>query len=509
MRGHFFLGRDLLFEFSPVLQRRGRVRLLLFALIALFLPMLPVRAQVINTISYEQTVTGSITKDTFRQVYSFTGKAGDVIDITLKVVNGTLDPLLILIDDQNTLLARDDDAGEGYSASVTNFQLPRTGGYFVIAARFGQERGLTTGTFSLNLSRVGVTGSPAGTFLRYGDNTVGEVTADQPEAVYGFTAKRGDLIKITLQRISGDLDPALILADASGNVVAVNDEDTSSTGTLDASISDLLILKTGNYLIVATRFGRQAGTTRGGFSLTLDRTPPESLGLTLEKPAFVDYGETKTSTIDSEIFLRTFRFEAKRGDVITVEAERTRGTLDPTLLLYDADKKALTAHDGGRRGQLARITAYTIPRDGFYVIAVSRYDGGKGFTAGDFRLLLIGRQGVTVGANGVLILSYGGAVTSTIDGSSYDQQYVFEGQAGDLVTIIMQPTSDTLLPYVILFDQNRRLLAQNDPNQPLAAQIQGYKLPAKGAYIIVASRHARAGGQSRGSYLLTLARERN
>jgi hypothetical protein len=483
------------------------VRFAIILIILLYL--VPIRAQVINTIAYEQTVTGTITRETFRQVYSFTGKAGDLIDITMKVTGGTLDPLLILTDDQNMLLARDDDAGEGYSAVISNFQLPRDGGYFISAARFGQERGLTIGTFSLTLSRVGVSGGVANTFLRYGDNVVGEITPEAPEAVYGFTAKRGDLIKITLQRISGDLDPALILADSAGNIVTVNDEDTSTVGTLDASITDFLIRKTDNYLIVATRFGREAGTTRGGFSLTLDRTPPELLGLTLDMPAFIDYGETLTGTINADTVIRTWRFEAKRGDVITVEAERTRGTLDPTLQLYDPDQKPLVDNDAGRRGQLARITAYTIPRDGFYVIAVSRYDGEKGFSTGDFRLLVIGRQGVTVGANGVLILNYGGAVTSTIDGSSFDQQYVFEGQAGDLVTIIMQPTSDTLLPYVILFDQNRRLLAQSDPNQPLAAQIQSYKLPAKGVYIIVASRHGRAGGQSRGSYLLTLARERN
>lgn len=459
-----------------------------------------------TTLSYDQTVTGQITRDVFRQVYTFVGRADDVINILLNTTGGSLDPILLVIDDQNTLIARDDDGGKGYNAAILSLQLPRDGTYFIIVSRFGQERGSTTGSYSLTLARVGLSASASGAALGYGDNVIGEIRADAPEQIYGFTAQRGDLIHISMQRISGDLDPFLILADAQGNVLTASDDDPASPGTLDAAITDWLIRKPGTYLIVATRFGREAGTSRGGFALTLDSIPMEAMGKSIERAILIDYGGAQSGTIDDDNLLHYYQFEAHKGDVITLDAERTRGNLDPTLTLYTGDFKPITAHDQGRRGQNARISAYTVPRDGTYIVVVARFNGPKGFTAGDYTLSLIGRQGVTVGAQGTLILNYGGAVNSSIDSATPNQEYVFQGKAGDLVTIRMEATSGDLLPSVVLSDAQRRVLAQDDPNDS-TAQILRFKLPASGTYVIIASRHGRVGGPSKGSYLLTLTRE--
>src|SRR5688500_16951123 len=76
-----------------------------------------IRAQQGNTIEYGQIVTGSIAQENFRIVYAFQGRAGDVVDATLKTTNGTLDPVLLFSDDQNNLLARDDDGAAGFDAS--------------------------------------------------------------------------------------------------------------------------------------------------------------------------------------------------------------------------------------------------------------------------------------------------------------------------------------------------------------------------------------------------------
>ncbi len=483
------------------------VRLLwLLVVCVLLFDYVPAKAQTSQTITYDQTVTGQITRDVFRQVYTFAGRADDVINIILNKTSGTLDPILLVIDDQNALIARNDDGGKGYNAAILSLQLPREGNYFIIASRFGQERGSTTGSYSLTLARVGLSASGTGAALSYGDNVIGEIRPDAPEQVYGFTAQRGDLIHISMQRISGDLDPFLILADSQGNVLSASDDDPASPGTLDAAITDWLVRKPGAYLIVATRFGREAGTSRGGFALTLERAPLDALGKSSDRAILIDYGSTQSGTVDDDHLLHYYQFEAHKGDVITLDAERTRGNFDPTLTLYTGDLKPITAHDAGQRGQSARITAYTVPRDGTYIVVVARYNGPKGFSAGDYTLSLIGRQGVTVGAQGALILTYGGAVTSSIDISEPNQEYLFQGKAGDLVTITMEVTSGDLLPSVLLFDAQRRVLMQDDPNGGTAT-IARFKLPATGTYVIIASRHGRAGGISKGGYLLTLARE--
>lgn len=346
----------------------------------------PARAQTGSGLKYGQTVTGRITSEEFRTVYTFRGNQGDIIDVLLKRTGGNLDPMLVLTDDQNTLIARDDDGAPGYDAALLSIQLKRDSLYFLIATRFGQDRGSTTGAFSVTLSRVGVI-SGSRTILRYGDSVVLELTDREFQYVYAFAGDRGDIIHITMQRVSGDLDSLLILADQDGNILMVNDEDPASPGTLDAAISDVRIKRTDTYLIVATRFGREAGTSRGSFSLSLNRLAPDELGKTPDKAVLIDYGGTAGGTINVDNIRRYYLIEAKKGDVITAEATRTRGNLDPALILYSGDlRQQLAVHDSGQRGRNARITAFTAPTSSTYLLVVSRFNGDKGITAGDYTL---------------------------------------------------------------------------------------------------------------------------
>src|SRR5579859_5737304 len=111
----------------------------------------PIHAQTIVTLNFDQPVNGQITHDMFRQIYSFAGRSADVITLTLAASSGTLDPLLILTDDQGALIARANGQGQPISAVIQAVSLPHDGTYFVIATRFGQERGITVGEYTLTL----------------------------------------------------------------------------------------------------------------------------------------------------------------------------------------------------------------------------------------------------------------------------------------------------------------------------------------------------------------------
>src|SRR5262249_46442340 len=425
-------------------------------------PLVRTAAQGNNEITYGQTVSGHISNDAFRIVYTFQGRKGDIIDATLIATDGTLDPELILADAQNNLIARDDDSGANLSAAILSQQLPGDGLYFLIATRFGQERGLTVGSFRLTLSHVGITASSDAP-LQYGDSIVGEISDAQFQHIYSFRATRGEIIKITMQRISGDLDSMLILADASGNVLLTDDEDPDSPGTLDAAIRNLRIEKTGNYVLVATRFGREAGESQGGFSLVLDRLPPESLGKVPEKAVLIDFGGTANGNIDADHLMFFYLIEAKKGDVLTIEAQRTKGNLDPILILYTADLKQLAENDSGVRGQNARITAFNVPADGKYILMVSRFNRDKGITAGSYALSVVGRSGVVVGAGGKLTLQYGGAVSAIIGSGNIEQHFSFTAAAGDVITITMDVTSGNLLPALLPFRPSGKQNAGDEP----------------------------------------------
>lgn len=466
----------------------------------------PIHAQTIVTLNLDQPVNGQITHDMFRQIYSFAGRSADVITLTLAASSGTLDPLLILTDDQGALIARANGQGEPISAVIQAVSLPHDGTYFVIATRFGQDRGITVGEYTLTLTHVGLSpnaNTTSVTPIRYGDSPIGQIDAGWQQ-LYAFSAQRGDLITITMQRISGDLDAYLILTDAQGRPLATNDDDPVSPGTLDAAIRDWLIHVTGDYQIIATRFGQATGASRGTFVLSLNRFPPDQMGQSAVHAFLLDYGTAVSGTIDTNAVMRYYQFEAHKGDIVALDMERIHGNLDPVLTLETPDGKTLATQNQGQRGQSAKLAPYTISKDGTYLIIVSRYNGTQGFTAGDFTLTLTGWQGVTVGANGDLILTYSSTVTSAIDSANPSQPYVFTGRARDVIAATMNATSGDLEPFLVLEDDQGHVLAIADPGTS-QAQIAGFKLPANSTYVLIATRHGRGGGATSGNYQLTLS----
>jgi hypothetical protein len=354
----------------------------------------PVRAQ--DRIAYGQTAQGQITRDSFRQIFAFQGREGDIIEATLTRTDGTLDPVLILTDAENTLIAINDDGAGSYNATIPALRLDRDGLYFLIATRFGQDRGNSIGRFSLSLARVGIAaseGRSGGTVLQYGDSVVNQIDAVSWQHLYAFSALRGDVIDVRMQRISGDLDPLLILADSQGTVLISSDDDPNSPGTLDAAIYGQRIQRTGNYVIIATRFGQEPGPSSGGFSLRLEKAGAEQIGLSAAFAELLDPGVLVTGSISKDVLRRFYLIEAKAGDTLTIEAKRVRGNLDPVLELRGADGvSVLTTHDSGARGINARITAYQVLRDGAYIIVVSRFNRETGITAGDYSLLVTVNQ---------------------------------------------------------------------------------------------------------------------
>jgi hypothetical protein len=479
--------------------------ILSLAALLLLINTMSIMAQSGNTIDFGQTITGSITAEAFRIVYAFQGRKGDVIDAALTTTSGNLDPVLLLNDDQGQLLARNDDNTADLNAALVSQPLPRDGTYFLTVTRFGQARGTTSGDFSLTLTRAGVT-STGDTVLQYGDSLVGEINTENFQHIYAFHAERGDIISASMQRISGDLDSLLILADAQGNVLVSNDEDEQSPGSFDAAIYDLRILKTGNYVLVATRFGRDAGISRGGFSLTLDRLAPETLGKVPEKGILLDYGAVVTGDIDSDNLMRFYTIEAKKGEILIINAERTRGNLDPILVLYTIKAGALSevaSNDSGIRGQNARISGYSVPSDGLYILMVSRFNRDTGITAGGYSLSLVGRTGVTVGADGKTTLQYGSAVTALISDDNAEQRFNFTANAGDTINITMDVTSGNLIAQLILLDPAGKQVALDDRGTG-DAKLPAIKLADAGSYTIVATRRGRDKGTTQGTYVLTL-----
>lgn len=458
-----------------------------------------------NTLTPGEAVTGVLDDTTFREIYVFNGEANQVVAFSMIRQSGDLDAYLIFTDDQGHVLALSDDGGSGTDAAIPFQRIPTTGRYFVIATRFGQEHGVTTGEYALLVEQVGSnTTAEADTVLQYGQSAIGRISNEEPLAFYFVRAQRGDVISITMRRTSGDLDPQLDLATSDGTVLATNDDDPTAEGTLDAGLTNYTIFDSGVYLIVATRFGREAGDTEGSYVLSITRTPPGDLGVTPLNARLIDYGATLDGTIGDGITARYFWFQARRGDVITATMSTQSGNLDPLLALANNDLLTLAQDDNSGDNRDARIAAFTIPITGTYFLIATRHGEQTGQTEGDFTLELSGRPGVVGGQ--ALEIIYGATVSGQIDDQNVAEEYVFFGQADDVIEINMERASGDLDALITLYDSDRKQIAFDDDSGDgeKDARIDGFVLPRDDMYILVASRFEREQGATSGAYILTL-----
>lgn len=106
-------------------------------------------------IEYDTVVRGMLDSDSPRHDYTFAGRAGDDITITLRSINpeGSLDTWLFLFDSNFNTLSENDDVGTSTETltardSVIRYTIGVTGNYTVRAARFGGE-----GVYELVIAR--------------------------------------------------------------------------------------------------------------------------------------------------------------------------------------------------------------------------------------------------------------------------------------------------------------------------------------------------------------------
>lgn len=471
---------------------------------------LPARAQdASGGVAYGGRVTGTLNNAMPRTVYTFEGLRGEVIAISLRATSGDLDPVLALLDASGrTLLSQDDSAGSR-DVLIDALRLPQSGPYYLVVGRFGYGLGSTAGAYELNLERIGVS-SASGSALRYGDSVINAITHLQPQLFYSFRARRGDIVNIHMQRVSGDLDAYLQVVDSSAFLLADND-DAPGSGSLDAHIEGLVIERDGTYIIKATRYGEAAGTSAGRFVLTLEEADNSGLGNSPQTALPIQYGQSQENEITAASAARYFIFDARRDDLISARMNRVSGSLDPYLTLVNAGLQELAADDDGGGGQNARIEGYRIPADGrYYLIARSFTGEGAPATVGRFKLELQTLGNAFDGVpEGVQRISYGTSITGRIDDQTPETLFAFFGSERDPVTVTLSRGDGDLDPVLTLLDdQLNPLVSDDDSGGGQNARIARYVLTRTGVYYLRAGRYSGSEGNpnTRGSFILVLAR---
>lgn len=215
-----------------------------------------------------------------------------------------------------------------------------------------------------------------------------------------------------------------------------------------------------------------------------------------------------TGEINSAVPRAVYHFDGTRGEVIRLQLSATSGTLDPVLSVYDAGRNVILSRDDDR-GQRNIDVELTLNRNGRFFIAVGRFGYALGTTQGDYELLMR-RIGITSEQGSTL--QYGLPVTNAITSMQPQLYYTFRAERGDIVNIDMVRSSGNLDPYLQVVDRNQFLIAYNDDavgGTSRNARIDNLLIEETGTYIIVASRYGLAGGDSVGSFVLTVTEASN
>ncbi len=104
----------------------------------------------------------------------------------------------------------------------------------------------------------------------------------------------------------------------------------------------------------------------------------------------IRYGETLSGTLDDSVYAHFYQFSGSAGDQVEIKVAALTGNLDPILMLRDAADNPLPDgmnDDADAETRDARLV-YTLPADGTYVIAVTRYGVRDGTTSGDYQVSL-------------------------------------------------------------------------------------------------------------------------
>lgn len=388
-------------------------------------------AQDSSTIVYDQVVTGEITADSYEIPYQFDGQEGDVILVEMKSTseNPRLDSYLRLLGPNGDELWSDDDSGGNLNSLVGPFTLPETGTFTIIATRFQQAEGSSTGSFELVVKLAQIT-------TLFLDETVTIALEDGNEfAFFNYTASADGVFDTRVGGVNGAGAINVTIIDENGSYlggffVASGSTLMTTPFYLDAGDQILFsVRREANYATVTP----EQPTGMIQFDMTLfevDATP-------------VVFDDAFSGTLNDDNPVDYYSFEGAAGDLISLRGERINGDFEVTLI--DAFGRQFngmaTAYSEGQ----IMLDPITLSTTGTHLIVVRRFsaDGSSDIldVTSDYALTLSSTQTPLL-VNGV---ESTGMINPDGDGV-YEQAFRYEGTQGEVIRVTLRSIDATYVP---------------------------------------------------------------
>lgn len=303
----------------------------------------------------------------------------------------------------------------------------------------------------------------------------GQIDAATPAVRYRLSLQAGQIIMLTMDTTSGDLDPFLLLFDESETLLASNDD--VETGNRSAQIAFTIPIE-GTYLVEASRFNQDANAGRGTYLLTIDVAGEGNVvepndPLSVPPPFNVDYNllnydEFGTGLFDEVNQTYYFALGGQKGDFVRLTVKGTTGDLVPTAAILDSDLTIISRVAQQNERELVLYAA--LPETGWYLIEVGRESG-----RGDF-FVFAGRAADS-------ILELGTPIERTFTRDRNVFSFIFTATIGDRIFASATADAPDAQLEVTIFDLNQNALSSRQA-QSDRVRIPSLVIPRSGPYII-------------------------
>lgn len=478
---------------------------------------------------------GSLLPNAAGTSYLIDARIGDLITLSMFMTDRTGGgrPSITLYD----LALREVATADGLRFATLRAVAPRSAPYIV---QVNNTEVGTFGTYALRFARVPQDADDfAAQPARYNEDYAGIVTTEAPLVFYRFSGKTDELVTLTLAATDGDLDPYLLLLDADLNELAVNDDGFAAGGS-GARIVQFRLPKDGDYLIVASRAGLAAGTTNGGYRLSI------TAGAIVLQNGALTASLTWAGAADLNLFVIDPAGQpvswsapaAASGGVLQIDSNTGCETLSdqPVEHVYwpqivPGDYQVWVWMQNGCGLPADAITTFTLvltagettfaPIVGD-LATDQRYETSLRLTT-DGIAALLDEGGVTrptpqqqASEGGDPVIRYDETISGAITAERYALFYQFEGTAGDVITLTARRLTGDLDPTLTLLDAASQPLPGgfNDdvPSDALSDQgvasrdsVLTYTLPATGRYGVAVTRFGVRDGTTTGDFALSLS----
>ncbi len=307
------------------------------------------------------TTSGGLFPAGDTDLYSFTGEAGDVVDIAID--SDDFDPVLEVEVDGEVIGFNDDGGGDGNSL-LAGFVLPVSGTYLVHVRAFATSQ---SGQYFLRFTET----SSAFTVVGLVPQGQYEGSLDLGVSIHLYVVDLTVATTLRATLVSTDFDAFLVLYEGSGladrtpeNRIAVDDD---GGGDLNSLLEQFV--GAGQYLLEVRSFHT---TATGGYVLDLDLVVSEDEDAA--DPVAIAAGDTLAGDIFPPGETDTYSFAGVAGDVVDIGV--VSADLDPVLIVL-VDGDTIAFNDDGGVGQNSLLNGFVLPASGDYVLQVRPFGAGE------------------------------------------------------------------------------------------------------------------------------------